>query len=97
MTTDTLGWLSISTEGFASMNAARPPEHLIKELVQNSLDSFGVEQSGRIRLSYVFSNGKVEVVCQDNGSGIENLGDLRVVYLTNKTDSHLKRGRVGRG
>jgi hypothetical protein len=97
MTTDTQGWLSISTEGFASMNAARPPEHLIKELVQNSLDSFGDEQSGRIRLTYVFANEKVEVVCDDNGSGIENLGDLRVVYLTNKTDSHLKRGRFGRG
>ncbi len=97
MTTDTQGWLSISTEGFASMNAARPPEHLIKELVQNSLDSFADEQSGRIRLSYFFTNGKVEVVCEDNGSGIDNLGDLRVVYLTNKTDSHLKRGRFGRG
>jgi len=97
MTTDTQGWLSISTEGFASMNAARPPEHLIKELVQNSLDSFADEQSGRIRLSYFFAKGKVQVVCEDNGSGIDNLGDLRVVYLTNKTDSHLKRGRFGRG
>jgi len=97
MTSDTQGWLSISTEGFASMNAARSPEHLIKELVQNSLDSFGDEQSGRIRLSYFYENDKVEVVCEDNGSGIEKLGDLRVVYLTNKTDSHLKRGRFGRG
>ena len=24
------GWLAISTEGFAAMNAARPPEHLVK-------------------------------------------------------------------
>ena len=79
------------------MNAARPPEHLIKELVQNSVDSFGDKQSGRIRLKYFFANAKVEVVCEDNGSGIANLGDLRVVYLTNKTDSHLKRGRFGRG
>ena len=83
MTADTQGWLSISTEGFASMNAARPPEHLIKELVQNSLDSFADEQSGRIRLSYFFANGKVEVVCEDNGFVLDNLGDLRVFYLTN--------------
>lgn len=50
MSTDTQGWPSISTEGFESVNAARPPEHLIKELVQNPLDSFGDEQSGRIGL-----------------------------------------------
>jgi hypothetical protein len=50
VSTDIQGWLSISTEGFASMNAARPPEHLIKELVQNPLDSFGDEQSGQIHL-----------------------------------------------
>jgi hypothetical protein len=50
VSTNIQGWLSISTDGFASMNASRPPVHLIKELVQNSLDSFGNEQSGRIRL-----------------------------------------------
>ena len=35
--------------------------------------------------------------CVDNGSGIDNLADLLVVYLTHKTESHLKRGRFGRG
>ena len=97
MTNEPRGQLSISTESFVSMNSARPPEPLIKELVQNSLDSFGDEQSGQIRLSYFFENDKVEVVCEDNGSGIENRGDLRFVYLTNKTDSHLKRGRFVQG
>ena len=37
MNTQSQGWLAISTEGFAAMNAARPPEHLVKELVQNAL------------------------------------------------------------
>ena len=97
MTMQSAGWLSISTEGFAAMNAARPAEHLIKELVQNSLDSFVEGQPGRIELRYGSQNDGFVVECADNGSGISNLGDLRVVYLTHKTDSHLKRGRFGRG
>ena len=97
MTRQSDGWLSISTEGFAAMNAARPAEHLIKELVQNALDSFAEGQAGRIELRYGPENGGFVVECRDNGSGISNLGDLRVVYLTHKTDSHLKRGRFGRG
>lgn len=97
MSTHTQGWLAISTEGFAAMNAARPPEHLIKELVQNSLDSFAPGQAGEIQLSYGNGDGAFHVVCDDNGSGISGLEDLRVVYLTHKTDSHLKRGRFGRG
>ena len=97
MTHNSQGWLAISTEGFASMNAARPPEHLIKELVQNSLDSFSEGQPGRIQLSYGHWGECFQVDCIDNGSGISNLADLRVVYLTHKTDSHLKRGRFGRG
>jgi len=97
MTMQSEGWLSISTEGFAAMNAARPAEHLIKELVQNALDSFGDGQPGRIELRYGSQNAGFVVECSDNGSGISDLGDLRVVYLTHKTDSHLKRGRFGRG
>ena len=97
MTRQNDGWLSISTEGFAAMNAARPAEHLIKELVQNALDSFSEGQQGRIELRYSPQNDGFVVECSDNGSGISNLGDLRVVYLTHKTDSHLKRGRFGRG
>ncbi|MCX5956452.1 MAG: ATP-binding protein [Cyanobacteria bacterium] len=97
MTMQSAGWLSISTEGFAAMNAARPAEHLIKELVQNAFDSFVEGQPGRIELRYGSQTEGFVVECADNGSGISNLGDLRVVYLTHKTDSHLKRGRFGRG
>lgn len=97
MTHDSQGWLSISTEGFAAMNAARPPQHLIKELVQNALDSIPEGHPGQIRLSYGPRDDGFVVVCDDNGSGIATLSDLRVVYLTHKTDSHLKRGRFGRG
>lgn len=91
------GWLAISTEGFAAMNAARPPEHLVKELVQNALDSIALGEPGQIALNYGYSQNCFFVECSDNGSGIDCLSDLRVVYLTHKTDSHLKRGRFGRG
>jgi hypothetical protein len=37
------------------------------------------------------------VDCRDGGGGINDLSAMRVVYLTFKTDSHLKRGRLGRG
>ena len=97
MNSNDQGWLAISTEGFAAMNAARPPEHLVKELVQNSLDSLTDNQAGCIHLRYGHNGECFEVSCVDNGSGIDNLADLRVVYLTHKTDSHLKRGRFGRG
>ena len=97
MTGDTQGWLAISTDGFAAMNAARPPEHLVKELVQNALDSFAEQQHGTVTLRYGHNGRCFEVSCCDDGSGIADLGDLRVVYLTHKTDSHLKRGRFGRG
>lgn len=97
MNNESSGWLAISTDGFAAMNAARPPEHLIKELVQNSLDSLLPGQAGSIELRYGLLNGSFQVSCIDNGSGITDLEDLRVVYLTHKTDSHRKRGRFGRG
>lgn len=97
MTAHTQGWLAISTDGFAAMNAARPPEHLVKELVQNALDSIPAGQMGLIQLAYGHHNGSFQVSCSDNGTGISRLEDLRVVYLTHKTDSHRKRGRFGRG
>ena len=97
MHTQSQGWLAISTEGFAAMNAARPPEHLVKELVQNALDSFADLQAGHIELRYGPVGEQFHVSCHDNGGGIDELADLRVVYLTHKIDSHLKRGRFGRG
>ena len=90
------GWLQISTEGFAALNQSRPPEHLVKELVQNSLDSVQ-ETGGSVDLLYGHDGKKFVVECHDTGTGINDLSTLRVVYLTFKTDSHLKRGRFGRG
>ena len=90
------GWLQISTEGFAALNQSRPPEHLVKELVQNSLDAVQ-DIGGRVELSYRHDGESLIIRCRDTGTGIDDLSAMRVVYLTFKTDSHLKRGRFGRG
>ncbi len=90
------GWLQISTSGFASFNKARPPGHLVKELVQNSFDAIG-DEKGTVALDYRMEKGRFHVYCRDTGGGLEDLDAMRVVYLTHKTDSHLKRGRFGRG
>ena len=93
---DGSGWLQISTEGFASFNQSRPPGHLVKELIQNAFDAIG-DGAGSVSLDYHHDGRLFHVVCQDSGSGISDLAAMRVVYLTFKTDSHLKRGRFGRG
>ena len=90
------GWLQISTSGFASFNKARPPGHLVKELVQNSFDAIG-DNNGTVALDYRMEKGRFHVYCRDTGGGLEDLDAMRVVYLTHKTDTHLKRGRFGRG
>ena len=90
------GWLQISTAGFAALNQSRPPEHLVKELVQNALDAVQADGGG-VALAYHHDGRRFVVECRDTGTGIADLSVLRVVYLTFKTDSHLKRGRFGRG
>lgn len=41
-------WLAVSTEGFSEQQRGQPLEHLVKELVQNAMDSVG--DGGRIDL-----------------------------------------------
>lgn len=91
-------WLSVSTDGFASMNAGRDPAHLVKELVQNALDALG-EQPGTVQLTLaaLAQPSRMLITCIDDGKGMENLRDIRTVFHTTKTDSHLQRGRMGRG
>jgi hypothetical protein len=91
-------WLAVSTDGFASMNAGRDPAHLVKELVQNAMDAIG-ESRGVVELTLTPGPepNTVVVTCRDNGCGMSNLRDIRTVFYTSKTDSHLNRGRMGRG
>lgn len=90
------GWLHISTEGFAAFNKARPKQHLVKELVQNALDAVA-DGPGVVELDWSLEAPGVRVSCRDTGSGVYDLSAMRVVYLTTKQDSHLRRGRFGRG
>ena len=91
-------WLAVSTDGFAALNAGRPPAHLVKELLQNGLDALG-EAGGHVALNAREREepGAILITCQDNGVGIRDLPMVRTVFFTSKTDSPLKRGRMGRG
>jgi hypothetical protein len=91
-------WLAVSTEGFAAMNAGREPAHLVKELVQNALDALGSRGDQVILTAEPTDRrNKLLITCRDNGCGMSNLADIRTIFHTSKTDSHLQRGRMGRG
>ena len=90
-------WLSVSLEGFSQQNKARPVEHLIKELVQNSLDALGGAE-GKVTLDILECPRQECIVrCRDNGTGVSDMKNLRTVFWTSKHDSRFKRGRMGRG
>ena len=89
-------WLAVSTEGFSEQQRGRPLEHLVKELVQNALDSVGA--SGRIALDvHPSGSGTIAITCSDDGPGAADLGKLNVVFITTKKDGVTQRGRMGRG
>ncbi len=91
-----MNWLDVSIEGFAEQNAARPKTHLVKELVQNALDALP-ETGGRVALTFESRPGGFLVRCDDHGCGIDDLSTIRTVFWTSKNDSHIRRGRMGRG
>lgn len=73
----------------------REPALLVKELLQNSLDA----SPSRIdfTIAYEAIDECVRVVCDDVGEGVNDFDKMRCVFFTSKTDSNLKRGRMGRG
>ncbi len=89
-------WLAVSTEGFSEQQRGRPLAHLVKELVQNALDSVG--SAGRIDLMVMPTGPRTASVrCADDGPGAEDLTQLNVVFVTGKKDGVTQRGRMGRG
>jgi hypothetical protein len=88
-------WLLVSAEGFRMQQAGREPALLVKELLQNSLDA--APATIDFKIEYNNSEQNVRVVCDDVGEGVEDFDKMRCVFWTSKTDSHLKRGRMGRG
>ncbi len=90
-------WLAISTDGFAAQNEARDPAHLSKEIIQNALDAVQGLEEGCIDLWIVAGPDGTQFTCTDNGPGLEDIEKIRTMFYTSKTDSHLMRGRFGRG
>jgi len=89
-------WLAVSTEGFSEQQRGRPLTHLVKELVQNALDSVG--NAGQIDLVVMPTGPRTASVrCADDGPGAEDLTHLNVVFVTGKKDGVTQRGRMGRG
>ncbi len=89
-------WLAVSTQGFSEQQRGRPLAHLVKELVQNALDSVG--DAGQIDLAVRPMGPRTAWVrCADDGPGAADLSQLNIVFVTGKKDGVTQRGRMGRG
>jgi hypothetical protein len=83
-------WFQISNEGWRRLSAGRPLARLVLEGIQNSFDTGARHVEVAIRPD--------EIVVEDDAP--DGIGDLALVYtvfLTDKEDSPLRRGRMGRG
>jgi len=84
-------------DGWRSQNLDRPPQHLVRELVQNALDEAGVTKLD-VLVTYHGSRLGTTVVVVDNApQGVKDERHLFTIFLSDKEDSPLKRGRMGRG
>jgi hypothetical protein len=84
-------WFEISNEGWKRMNAGRSLGHLVREAISNVFDAPGAT-SCRVTVE----PGHV-VVEDDSPQGIRDKGLITTVFMTDKEDSVVKRGRKGRG
>lgn len=84
-------WFEISNSGWARMNAGRPLGHLVREAVSNVFDAPGVTQC-----VIVAREGEIAIT-DDAPAGIADKSLVTTVFMTDKEDSHLMRGRKGRG
>lgn len=84
-------------EGWRSQNLDRPAAHLVRELVQNALDEDGVTYLD-VRVTYHGPRQGTTVKVIDNApNGVADAKLLFTIFLSNKEDSPVKRGRMGRG
>lgn len=84
-------WFGVDSEGWRRVNAGRSMGHLIREAVSNVFDMRGVsEASLTVKPGYV----RIEDDCS-KGFGDSKL--ISTIFMTDKEDSCLKRGRKGRG
>jgi hypothetical protein len=84
-------WFEVSDNGWKRMNAGRSMGHLIREAISNSFDQADVH-----KVEVTLQTGYV-CIEDDSAIGIPNPELISVIFLTDKEESHLKRGRKGRG
>lgn len=84
-------WFEISNQGWKRMNAGRSLGHLVREAISNVFDA-----EGATRCDVTIQEGSV-IVEDDAPGGIRDTSLITTVFLTDKEDSYLKRGRKGRG
>lgn len=89
--------LVADVEGFRTQNADRPPEHLVRELVQNALDEDGAMNLDITVTYHGPRKGTTVVVKDDSPEGVRDIKLLFTLWLSDKEDSPTKRGRMGRG
>lgn len=84
----------VDPEGFREQNAGRPPAHLVRETIQNVFD----EQSTQLDVTVKKYQDGVHVIVEDDvDGGIRDPKLIFTIWLSDKKDSPVKRGRMGRG
>jgi hypothetical protein len=83
-------WFDIDCQGWKRMNAGRPAGHLIREAISNSFDEDSVTL-----INLDLKPGYIKI--EDDGQRNQDIQMLFTIFMTDKKDSHLKRGRKGRG
>lgn len=84
----------IDHKAFRSQNAGRPPQHLIREAVQNSFD----ENPDNVYIEVRAAKGRgIDLSIIDDGPGFSDVKEIWTIFSSGKRDDPTKRGRFGRG
>lgn len=83
-------WFEISNDGWRRLSAGRPLSRLLLEALQNAFD----QEAGSVEVDI----GPDRLIVEDDAtSGFGDLSLIYTVYLSDKNDTPVKRGRMGRG
>lgn len=85
----------VDAEGWREQNAGRPAADLIREAVQNALDEAVTKLE--VTLDWEAGQGVSFTIVDDVPGGIRDERLIWTIWLSDKTDSPQKRGRMGRG
>lgn len=85
----------IDHKAFRAQNVGRPPEHLIREAIQNAFDEGPSTVDVTVRP--LSARNGVELTVHDNGPGFEDEKEIWTIFASGKRDDPTKRGRLGRG